>query len=59
MSFLKFCRDKHVFVVTKHVFCRDEIMLVATNMIFVAAAANESIYASVQLLWVYPDLREP
>jgi len=28
-----FCRDKHVFVTTKHVFCRDTSMLVATKVL--------------------------
>ena len=28
-----FCRDKHMFVATKHVFCRDKSMLVATKLL--------------------------
>ena len=27
------CRDKHVFVTTKHIFCRDESLLVATKLL--------------------------
>ena len=48
LSQQNFCRDKHLFVVTKHVFCRDKSMLVATNTrlsrqkkkILMAAPAN-------------------
>ena len=31
----KFCRDKHVFVETKHVFCHDKSMLAAIIIMFV------------------------
>ena len=37
-----FCRDKNMFVATKHVFCRDTHMFVATKVILVAAPANDS-----------------
>ena len=37
------CRDKNVFVATKHVFCCDKSMLGATKMILVAAPANDSL----------------
>ena len=39
VSFLSrqiFCRNKHVFVETKHVFCRDKSMHVSTKHVFVA-----------------------
>ena len=40
----KFCRDKHVFVTTKHIFCRDKSMLVATKLL------SRQIYVTTNII---------
>ena len=37
----KSCRDKHVFVATKHVFCRDKSMLVRQNVCFICLLLSQ------------------
>ena len=41
-----FCRDKNVFVVTKHVFCRDKSMTVATKLL-----SRQNYVSTINLSW--------
>ena len=44
-----FCRDKYVFVATKHVFCRDKSMLVATKLLSPQTRVCRHIFATIFL----------
>ena len=46
----KFCRDKHVFVATKHVFCRDKIFCVDKTFVVTNICHNKHNFVVTKVL---------
>ena len=53
LSWQKFCHDKHMFVMTKHIFCRDKSMLVVTKLLlrFNILSLQNFVMTNIILLW--------